>query len=314
MVRSVAILVLLARVSVMSAAPRLAPWRRTVRLAPLDAASSSANARVRVAATAAAGARDPSRPRTALLLTAATGGGHKSATDALVKSLEAEGVRCRVVDVIGQYTRWPMGKGTGASYAMMQRNPWLYRIYYAVTQPRLVHRPLLKTVFREQKFRREQLGEGGDGEAAPDVIVSLHGYAQPGLVAAVAGAAKKAKAERVPVVCVLQDLATADASWFHPKASVRNCFEPLLGSILSPRSDARARFWFLVSAPSARPPTYIFNSSGGRVCRSPRCGRAFRDQEGRQARPHRRAWHAAARPPAARANGRGRVRTARRER
>ena len=218
MARSVAILVLLARVSVMSAAPRLAPWRRTARLAPLDASSSSAAARARVAATAAAGARDgPSRPRTALLLTAATGGGHKSATDALVASLEAEGVRCRVVDVISQYTRWPMGQGTGKSYAMMQRNPWLYRIYYAVTQPRLVHRPLLKTVFREQKFRREQLGEGGDGEAAPDVIVSLHGYAQPGLVAAVAGAAKKARASRVPVVCVLQDLATADASWFHPK-------------------------------------------------------------------------------------------------
>ena len=111
---------------------------------------------------------------------------------------------------------------------MMQRNPWLYRIYYAVTQPRLVHRPLLKTVFREQKFRREQLGEGGDGEAAPDVIVSLHGYAQPGLVAAVAGAAKKAKAERVPVVCVLGSR-DCRRSWFHPKAATgasNHCLDP----------------------------------------------------------------------------------------
>jgi 1,2-diacylglycerol 3-beta-galactosyltransferase len=153
------------------------------------------------------------RPARVLLLFSDTGGGHRSAAEALVEAWRAEypgRVEAEMVDVLRSYTPFPFNR-FGGSY------PWVIRhlggaygrVFYRSDTPRRA-RVLAAAAYSYVRPRLRRLL----AEHPADVVVSVH----PLFNHCVTRALRDMGSSR-PYVTVVTDLWTAHAFWFCPRAT-----------------------------------------------------------------------------------------------
>jgi 1,2-diacylglycerol 3-beta-galactosyltransferase len=149
----------------------------------------------------------------ALLLISDTGGGHRSAANAIAAALEETrapyAYEPRIEDVAA-HCAFPLTQlGLGYSMALRYAPP-IYGALYHATNGRRRYRALVR--FCEPLYR-ERLRDLFIGYQ-PDVIVSVH----PLLNHAALRARDDARMEHVPVVTVITDLGKVHESWLVPEA------------------------------------------------------------------------------------------------
>lgn len=145
----------------------------------------------------------------ALLLISDTGGGHRSAANAIAAALDELGFEHRIEDVAA-HCSFPLTQlGRGYSMALRYAPPVYGALYYA-TNGRRRYRALVR--FCEPLYR-ERLRDLFE-EYRPDVIVSVH----PLLNHAALRARSDAHMDDVPIVTVITDLGKVHVSWLVPQA------------------------------------------------------------------------------------------------
>jgi 1,2-diacylglycerol 3-beta-galactosyltransferase len=141
----------------------------------------------------------------ALLLISDTGGGHRSAANAIVAALEEDGSYETRIEDVAAHCAFPLTQlGLGYSMALRYAPPVYGALYYA-TNGRRRYRALVR--FCEPLYR-ERLRDLFIAYK-PDVIVSVH----PLLNHAALRARDDAHMQHVPVVTVITDLGKVHESW-----------------------------------------------------------------------------------------------------
>jgi 1,2-diacylglycerol 3-beta-galactosyltransferase len=149
-----------------------------------------------------------------LFLFSDTGGGHRSAAEAIIQVLEknyATDIEARMVDVFKEYAPRPLDRMPDL-YSDMVRYPQLWGLGYKLSDgPQasfldIAFWPYVRSATK--RLVREQ---------AADCIVSVH----PLFNAAFIRAAGK---DRPPFITVVTDLVTAHSFWYHPKVDL--CIVP----------------------------------------------------------------------------------------
>ena len=150
------------------------------------------------------------RPANVLFLFSDTGGGHRSAAEAIIEGLEeayGDQVDARMVDVFKEYAPPPLDRMPDL-YPDLVRYPQLWGLGYKLSdgpQAAFLDRALWPYVRRATKrLVREQTA---------DCIVSVH----PLFNGAYIRAAGK---QRPPFLTVVTDLVTAHSLWYHPKVDL----------------------------------------------------------------------------------------------
>lgn len=144
------------------------------------------------------------RPRV-LFLFSETGGGHRSAAEAIVEALEMEFPGCceiQLIDVLKQYAPPPLNLAP-AAYPGMVRVPQMWGFGYRVTDSHRRARALTGAAWpyvrrAARRFAREQ---------HPDLLVSVH----PVLVTPIL---KGYGSQHPPFFTVVTDLVTTHALWY----------------------------------------------------------------------------------------------------
>ena len=144
------------------------------------------------------------RPRV-LFLFSDTGGGHRSAAEAIIEALELEFPGCfeiQLIDVFKQYAPPPLNLAP-AAYPGMVRVPQMWGFGYHVTDTHRRARALTGAAWpyvrrAARRFAREQ---------HPDLLVSVH----PVMVTAIL---KGYGSHRPPFFTVVTDLVTTHALWY----------------------------------------------------------------------------------------------------
>jgi 1,2-diacylglycerol 3-beta-galactosyltransferase len=149
-----------------------------------------------------------------LFLFSDTGGGHRSATEAIIQALDqayGASVEAHMVDVFKEYAPRPLDRMPDL-YPDMVRYPQLWGLGYKLSdgpQAAFLDRAFWPYVRRAiKRLVKEQVA---------DCIVSVH----PLFNAAIIRATGK---ERPPFITVVTDLVTAHSFWYHPKVDL--CIVP----------------------------------------------------------------------------------------
>ncbi len=147
----------------------------------------------------------------ALLLISDTGGGHRSAANALVAALDERSPKFETrIEDVAAHCAFPLTQlGLGYSMALRYAPPVYGALYYA-TNGRRRYRALVR--FCEPLYRERLRDLFLDYR--PDVIVSVH----PLLNHAALRARDDAHMQHVPVVTVITDLGKVHESWLVPEA------------------------------------------------------------------------------------------------
>jgi 1,2-diacylglycerol 3-beta-galactosyltransferase len=166
--------------------------------------------------------QDPKRPLRVLLLFSDTGGGHRSAAEALVEAWHHEHpgrVHARMVDVFRHYTPFPFSLA-GPSYPLTIKHfSRLWKAgFYALDTPSRAWRLARATYgYVRPRLRRLLL------QHSADAIVSVHPLFNHWI-----GWTRRELGLRTPYVTVVTDLYTAHAFWFYPH--VDRIFVPTAGA------------------------------------------------------------------------------------
>lgn len=145
------------------------------------------------------------RPRI-LFLFSDTGGGHRSAAEAIIEALEAQapGVcDIHLVDVLKDYAPHPFD-GLPEAYPMMVKVPQAWELGYRLLDGNRRGRVLTAAVWPYVRSKVRQLVS----EEPADLVVSVH----PLLTAHVL---KGLGEDRPPFITVVTDLVTGHALWYH---------------------------------------------------------------------------------------------------
>jgi 1,2-diacylglycerol 3-beta-galactosyltransferase len=169
-----------------------------------------------------------------LLLISDTGGGHRSAANAVAAALEEiaspSAFECRIEDVAA-HCSFPLTQlGRGYSMALRYAPP-VYGALYHATNGRRRYRALVR--FCEPLYRERLRDLFIDYK--PDVIVSIH----PLLNHAALRARADAHMEDVPIVTVITDLGNVHESWLTPQSDAvvvpaREVYERALSRAIPP--------------------------------------------------------------------------------
>ncbi|MHB8432851.1 MAG: MGDG synthase family glycosyltransferase [Candidatus Tyrphobacter sp.] len=169
-----------------------------------------------------------------LLLISDTGGGHRSAANAVAAALEEiaspSRFECRIEDVAA-HCSFPLTQlGRGYSMALRYAPP-VYGALYHATNGRRRYRALVR--FCEPLYRERLRDLFIDYK--PDVIVSIH----PLLNHAALRARADAHMEDVPIVTVITDLGNVHESWLTPQSDAvvvpaREVYERALSRAIPP--------------------------------------------------------------------------------
>jgi 1,2-diacylglycerol 3-beta-galactosyltransferase len=162
-------------------------------------------------------------PRHVLFLMSDTGGGHRSAAQAIAAALDRDwpgAARVTLFDFFAHCTPWPLNRA-GAMYgSLVNYAPWAWAALYAATDGRRriewILRVAIPPVSRCLVTRLQA--------DPPDVLVSVHPLANHLAVAVANRFARSPARPRIPVVTVVTDLVTAHAGWFCPDVAL--CLVP----------------------------------------------------------------------------------------
>lgn len=148
-----------------------------------------------------------------------TGGGHRASAVALQAAFERlypERFSIDIIDLLADYTVWPMNKAPQIYAGIASHAPWLWGAAYSSQRtPRLVHSGMtLPSLLSRSKVRSAL------DHYQPDLIVSVHPLAQDLVLPALAERQQEAKAvgapyRHVPYVTVVTDLASVHPLWLH---------------------------------------------------------------------------------------------------
>ncbi|HEY65733.1 MAG TPA: glycosyltransferase [Caldilineae bacterium] len=149
-----------------------------------------------------------------LILISETGGGHRSAAEALAEGFHArlgDQVQVRIVDLITEHTFWPLNLLRHTYRPMVDDAMWLWRTIWHLGERPLVIRAI-ERIFTPLTSRpvghyfRQQ---------APDLVVTVHP-----LVNHAALRVLRRAGLMVPFATVVTDLVTAPPVWFCPDADL----------------------------------------------------------------------------------------------
>ncbi len=149
---------------------------------------------------------NPSNQRRILFLFSDTGGGHRSATEALIEALELEfgdRIRCKMVDIFKEYAPPPLDRMPNwYPYIVRMPSAWGlgYRLFDGHQRARLVTSSFWPYV---RKAARQLVRQNPS-----DLIVSVHPFANATVLKALGKV-------RPPFVTVVTDLVTVHALWYH---------------------------------------------------------------------------------------------------
>ena len=148
----------------------------------------------------------PERPRV-LFLFSDTGGGHRSAAEAVIEALELESPGCfdiQLIDVFKQYAPPPLNLAP-AAYPGMVRVPQMWGFGYRMTNGQRRARAITGAAWPYVRRAARRLAR----EQQADLIVSVH----PVMITAVL---KGYGSHRPPFFTVVTDLVTTHALWYDP--------------------------------------------------------------------------------------------------
>jgi 1,2-diacylglycerol 3-beta-galactosyltransferase len=153
-----------------------------------------------------------------LILMSDTGGGHRSAAQAIEQALlrlAGESVQVGVVDYLA-LSGFPLS-WLRPGYSVIIHQPWLWRIVFRATDhsilPAILHGPAGGLVRRAVRLAVQQ--------ASPDVVVSVHPLATApasDALKAMTRAGEAPQAQALPLVVVVTDMVTIHPAWAAPRA------------------------------------------------------------------------------------------------
>jgi 1,2-diacylglycerol 3-beta-galactosyltransferase len=153
-----------------------------------------------------------------LILMSDTGGGHRSAAQAIEQGLQrraGEAVQVSVVDYLA-LSGFPLSWAR-PGYSVIIHHPWLWRIIFRATDrsilPALLHGPAGGLVRRAVRLAVQQV--------RPDIVVSVHPLATAPASDALdemSRAGARRLAEPLPLVVVVTDMVTIHPAWAAPRA------------------------------------------------------------------------------------------------
>ncbi|GAB4557099.1 MAG: glycosyltransferase [Anaerolineae bacterium] len=149
-----------------------------------------------------------------LILISDTGGGHRSAAQALAEGFHArlgDRVSVEIADVITQHTFWPLNQMRRTYRPMVNEAMWLWRTIWYLGERRWVIKAIEEmftplTYRRVAAFFRQQ---------APDLVITVHPLINHAAVRILRRAGSVA-----PFVTVVTDLVTAPPTWFCPQVDL----------------------------------------------------------------------------------------------
>src|SRR5574338_282212 len=157
-----------------------------------------------------------------LFLFSDTGGGHRSATEAIIEALHLEyddSFSMEMVDFFKSYAPLPFNKMPDW-YPEMVKAPRLWSASFYATDGRARARVITSTMWPAVRHAAIQLIQGHPA----DLVVTVHPFANT-------FALKALKAGRPPFITVVTDMVTTHALWFDRRADL----------ILVPTESARER-------------------------------------------------------------------------
>lgn len=150
-----------------------------------------------------------------LFLFSDTGGGHRSAAEAIIEALTCiygARVRCTMVDIFKEYAPFPLSY-LPELYPLMVKAPPVWGIGYRLTDGEMRSRLIMESAWPYVKRSAFQIAR----QHRVDIVVSVHPIA-------VAPVLRALKPDRPPFVTVVTDLATTHAFWFNPETDL--CIVP----------------------------------------------------------------------------------------
>lgn len=146
-----------------------------------------------------------------LFLFSDTGGGHRSASEAIIEALELEygdQVTTEMVDIFKDYSPRPLDRVPELYPKMVKRpNAWAFG-YHLSDDPRMVKALSTSALPVLKKFYKEMLDEH-----PCDLIVSVHPIPNKPIL-------KTLGSDRPPYVTVVTDMITTHAAWYDPDTDV----------------------------------------------------------------------------------------------
>ncbi len=158
----------------------------------------------------------PKKPHI-LFLFSDTGGGHRSAAEAIIEALSldyGEGLTTKMVDIFKEYAPAPLNRAA-AWYPRMVRVPQAWGLGYYLIDGHTRARLFTSTTWPYVRRSARQLVENHPS----DVIVSVHPLANAPVLHAL-----KKNSSPPPFITVVTDLVSGHALWYHRRTDL--CFVP----------------------------------------------------------------------------------------
>lgn len=153
-----------------------------------------------------------------LILMSHTGGGHRASALALqagFQQLYGDRYAVDIVDILRDYTFWPLNRAPTIYPILANRAPWAWKLIYATE--RSPHLSVMIVQFASRlvagKVRR------AFEKYQPDLIISVHPLLQHVTIRVLAEMPR-----RIPFATVITDLASTHPLWYHRE--VNACFVP----------------------------------------------------------------------------------------
>lgn len=162
---------------------------------------------------------NPPDPPHILFLFSDTGGGHRSATEAIIEALQmqfGDRISTEMVDIIKAYAPRPLNN-MPAWYPQMVRIPELWGLGYRLTNGKPQARLITGTTWPYIRRSMRSL----IAQHPSDLIVSLHPLANTPVLRALGS-------KRPPFITVVTDLVTAHAFWYDTRVDL--CIVPTEGA------------------------------------------------------------------------------------
>jgi 1,2-diacylglycerol 3-beta-galactosyltransferase len=148
------------------------------------------------------------RPRI-LFLFSDTGGGHRSAAEAIIEAINLEfpgQYDCDMVDILANYAPAPINRAPQI-YPPLSRLPTLWGLGYRISDGRRRTRAFYTAIWPYIRRKLELLFE----ERPSDLLVSVHQLVNVPV-------ARLAEEHHLPFVTVVTDMVTTHSAWYAPRA------------------------------------------------------------------------------------------------